>query len=189
MPATWSSTHRRRPGGSGTTTSAPSTSCSRCSTPPPEPPLPCSREAGVDAAAVRDAVRRHLAQPADPLTAEDAEALRSIGIDLERVLGRLEETLGAGALAPSVRRAARAVPAPPCRSAATFPSPRRSKKVLELSLREAIALRHGHIGSEHILLGLIRDGRGSRGALVLVEQGVDLRALRAATLRALDQAA
>jgi ATP-dependent Clp protease ATP-binding subunit ClpA len=142
--------------------------------------------AGVDAAAVRDAVRRHLRQPGSALTAEDAEILKSIGIDLERVLSRLEETLGAGALTPSTRRRGLFRRRPPVRGHIPFTA--RAKKVLELSLREAIALRHGYIGSEHILLGLIREGEGL-GALVLVEQGVDLKALRAATMRALDKAA
>jgi ATP-dependent Clp protease ATP-binding subunit ClpA len=64
----------------------------------------------------------------------------------------------------------------------------RAKKVLELSLREAIALHHGHIGSEHILLGVLREGDGL-AATILTQRGVDLRALRAATLRALDEAA
>jgi ATP-dependent Clp protease ATP-binding subunit ClpA len=60
--------------------------------------------------------------------------------------------------------------------------------VLELSLREAVARRSGHIGSEHILLGLLREGDGLAAA-VLRQSGVDLAALRAATLRALDRAA
>jgi ATP-dependent Clp protease ATP-binding subunit ClpA len=145
-------------------------------------------DAGVDAAVVRDAVRRHLAQPRTPLTAEDAEVLKSIGIDLERVLGRLEETLGAGALTPSTRRRRRLFRRRPPVRGGHVPFTARAKKVLELSLREALALRHGYIGSEHILLGLIREGQGL-GTLALVEQGVDLKALRAATLRALDQAA
>jgi ATP-dependent Clp protease ATP-binding subunit ClpA len=146
--------------------------------------------AGVDATAVRAAVQRNLTHPGTPLTEEDAEALKSIGIDLDRVLSRLEATLGSAALTPACeprrrglfrRRRRRQV-----RGYIRFTG--RSKKVLELSLREAIALRHGHIGSEHILLGLIREGEGL-AAQVLVQQGVDLKALRAATLRALDQAA
>jgi ATP-dependent Clp protease ATP-binding subunit ClpA len=145
-------------------------------------------DAGLDASALRDAVQRNLAQPRTPLTSEDAEALKSIGIDLERVLDRLEATLGSGALASSppprrglLRRRRRSV-------GGHIPFTARSKKVLELSLREAIALKSGHIGSEHLLLGLIREGDGL-AALVLSQQGVDLKALRAATLRALDQAA
>jgi ATP-dependent Clp protease ATP-binding subunit ClpA len=144
-------------------------------------------DAGVAAPGVRDAVRRLVAQPRTPLTSEDAEALRSIGIDLERVLGSLEATLGAGALAPC---------APPRRGlfrrrrrvGGHVPFTARAKKVLELSLREALALGSGHIGSEHVLLGLLREG-GGLAATVLVQQGVDLEALRAATLRSLDRAA
>lgn len=50
-------------------------------------------------------------------------------------------------------------------------------KVLELSLRESVALEHDHIGTEHILLGLLREGNGL-GARVLTEQGVPLQQLR-----------
>jgi hypothetical protein len=64
----------------------------------------------------------------------------------------------------------------------------RSKKVLELSLREAIRLRHHHIGPEHILLGLLREGDGL-AAQVLVETGISLDDLRQRTLRALLAAA
>nr|WP_279306119.1 Clp protease N-terminal domain-containing protein [Micromonospora globispora] len=49
--------------------------------------------------------------------------------------------------------------------------------MLELSLREAVRLRHQHIGTEHILLGLLREGQGL-AALVLAEAGVDLGDLR-----------
>ncbi|MEA2842643.1 MAG: hypothetical protein QOJ69_314 [Actinomycetota bacterium] len=64
----------------------------------------------------------------------------------------------------------------------------RSKKVLELSLREALALRHGHIGTEHILLGIIREGEGL-AAEILVLHGVGLDDLRRRVLSALDDAA
>jgi ATP-dependent Clp protease ATP-binding subunit ClpA len=144
-------------------------------------------DAGVEASAVRDAVRRHLAHPRPPLTAEDAEALASIGIDLERVLSRLEETLGASALTPC-RQERRGLFRRRKVIRGHIPFTARSKKVLELSLREAIVMKSGRIGSEHILLGLIREGEGL-AALLLRQQGVDLKALRAATLRALDQAA
>jgi ATP-dependent Clp protease ATP-binding subunit ClpA len=53
----------------------------------------------------------------------------------------------------------------------------RSKKVLELSLREALRLRHNYIGTEHILLGLVREGQGL-AALVLTEAGIGLADLR-----------
>ena len=57
----------------------------------------------------------------------------------------------------------------------------RSKKVLELSLREALALGHNYIGTEHILLGLLREGEGV-GAQVLVQMGADLPRVRARVL-------
>jgi ATP-dependent Clp protease ATP-binding subunit ClpA len=145
-------------------------------------------EAGLTAPAVRDDVRRLATSDRPPLTTEDAEALASIGIDLERVLARLEETLGPDALTP---------PCPPRRglfrrrgtaTGGRIPFTGRAKKVLELSLREAVALRSGHIGSEHILLGLLREGEGLAAA-ILTERRVDMKALRAATLRSLDRAA
>ncbi|HVN14076.1 MAG TPA: Clp protease N-terminal domain-containing protein [Kineosporiaceae bacterium] len=154
------------------------------------------RQAGLDAESVRAAIRQHHAPtPRSALTDEDAEALRSIGIDLQAVLSRLEEALGAEALAPApagegrrglFRRRRPAGPVSP--RVGRVPFTARAKKVLELSLREAIALRHGRIGSEHILLGLLREGDGL-AATVLAERGVDVRALRAATLRSLDEAA
>ena len=146
------------------------------------------RDAGVDAESVRDAVRRHLGAPRQALTDEDAQALKSIGIDLQAVLARLEETVGPAPLAPAAgcrrRRLFRRRRRTPWQLAFTG----RAKKVLELSLREAIALHHGRIGSEHILLGVLREGEGL-AAMILTQRGVDLRALRAATLRALDEAA
>jgi ATP-dependent Clp protease ATP-binding subunit ClpA len=60
--------------------------------------------------------------------------------------------------------------------------------VLELSLREAIRLRHDAIGGEHLLLGLLREG-GGLGVLVLSDAGVDLDLLRRATTAALRRAA
>ena len=157
-------------------------------------PAALLRDAGLDAATARAAVERHLAVPRPAFTAEDAEALRTIGIDLQAVLARLEETLGSEALAvPAgaaggrrglLRRRGRA----PGRVSGHLPFTGRAKKVLALALREAVALRHDRIGTEHVLLGLIREGDGLAG-LVLSEAGVDLDALRAATLRALDRAA
>ena len=64
----------------------------------------------------------------------------------------------------------------------------RAKKVLELALREALRLRHHHIGTEHILLGLLREGHGL-AALVLTEAGVDLDDLRRRVETALRTAA
>ena len=73
---------------------------------------------------------------------DDAEALATIGIDLEEVLRRVD--LGRDAAARKRRRHPKFAKA--------------SKKALELSLREAIALGHNYIGTEHILLGMVRGG-------------------------------
>jgi ATP-dependent Clp protease ATP-binding subunit ClpA len=78
----------------------------------------------------------------DGLDADDAEALRTIGIDLDEVVRRIDRNLGG----TRIRRDRQ-----PRFS-------RDSKKVLELALREALALRHNYIGTEHLLLGLVRSG-------------------------------
>ncbi len=151
-------------------------------------------EAGVTAASVRAAVQQSVGQPRPALTDEDAEALRSIGIDLERVLARLEETLGSAALTPVgaparqgrrgfLRRRRR-----PLGPGGHIPFTGRSTKVSSCRRREALALKTRTIEAEHVLLGLLREGQGL-AATVLVRQGVDLEQLRAATLRALDRAA
>jgi ATP-dependent Clp protease ATP-binding subunit ClpA len=84
--------------------------------------------------------RRRL-QYVDGLDADDADALETIGIDLGEVVRRIDRNLG-GAL--------------PGRGRPRFA--RASRKVLELALREAVALRHNYIGTEHLLLGLVRQG-------------------------------
>ena len=90
-----------------------------------------------------------------------ARALTSLDISLEAVRGRVESTIGRGAGAPSGH----------------IPFTPRAKKVLELSLKEALKLGHNYIGTEHILLGLIREGEGV-AAQVLVELGVNLDGAR-----------
>ncbi|MBM0236733.1 Clp protease, partial [Micromonospora sp. ATA32] len=119
------------------------------------------------------AIRRRVASGAD-LGDADAAALREIGIDLAAIVARIEQSFGPDALRE-------AVPAPRRRWGRRRhtggPFSPRSKKVLELSLREAIRLRHHHIGTEHILLGLLREG-GGLAALVLTEAGVDLDDVR-----------
>jgi ATP-dependent Clp protease ATP-binding subunit ClpA len=89
---------------------------------------------------VREALLRSRGQYVDGLDADDAEALRTIGIDLAEVVRRI----GPGP------RGGRGHGRP------RFGRP--AKKVLELALREAVALHHGHIGTEHLLLGLVREG-------------------------------
>ena len=90
-----------------------------------------------------------------------AKALESLDISLEAVRQQVEEIIGQGQQAPSGH----------------IPFTPRAKKVLELSLREALQLGHNYIGTEHILLGLIREGEGV-AAQVLVKLGADLNRVR-----------
>jgi ATP-dependent Clp protease ATP-binding subunit ClpC len=90
-----------------------------------------------------------------------AKALESLGISLEAVREKVEETIG------------------PAGSSTTGSPPftPRAKKVLELSLREALQLGHNYIGTEHMLLGLVREGEGV-AVQVLVSLGADLSRVR-----------
>src|SRR5499426_4077141 len=90
-----------------------------------------------------------------------AKALESLNISLEAVRQQVEEIIGQGQAAPTGH----------------IPFTPRAKKVLELSLREALQLGHNYIGTEHILLGLIREGEGV-AAQVLVKLGADLNRVR-----------
>src|SRR6202040_3780813 len=94
-----------------------------------------------------------------------AKALESLGVSLEAVREKVEETIGLAGTAP---------PGPP-------PFTPRAKKVLELSLREALQLGHSYIGTEHMLLGLVREGEGV-AAQVLISLGADLGRVRQRTL-------
>ncbi|MEU6205817.1 Clp protease N-terminal domain-containing protein [Micromonospora musae] len=142
-------------------------------------------EVGVTANDLRARIRRHVETGGVGLGDADAAALREIGIDLAAIVARVEQTFGPDALREAVpeprRRWGR-------RRYAGGPFSPRSKKVLELSLREALRLRHNHIGSEHILLGLLREGHGL-AALVLTEAGADLDDLRRRVEQALRTAA
>ena len=102
----------------------------------------------------------------------DAGALSTLGIDLDAVRDSVEAAFGKGAL-DRPRRSRR------CRDgeAGALRFTPRAKKVLELSLREALALRHHYIGSTHILLGLLREGEGL-AMKVLHDRGVDPAELR-----------
>jgi ATP-dependent Clp protease ATP-binding subunit ClpA len=97
-----------------------------------------------------------------------AEALQSLGISLEAVRAQVEEIIGQGQSAP----------------VGHIPFTPRAKKVFELSLREALQLGHNYIGTEHILLGLIREGEGV-AAQVLVKLGGDLARVRHQVVRVL----
>ena len=90
-----------------------------------------------------------------------AQALQSLGISLEAVRGKVEETIGVAGTAPT----------------GSPPFTPRAKKVLELSLREALQMNHSYIGTEHLLLGLVREGEGV-AATVLVGLGADLGRVR-----------
>jgi hypothetical protein len=90
-----------------------------------------------------------------------AQSLESLGISLEGVRAQVVEIVGHGDEAPTGH----------------IPFTPRAKKVLELSLREAMALGHNYIGTEHILLGLIREG-GGVAAQVLVKEGGSLDRVR-----------
>jgi ATP-dependent Clp protease ATP-binding subunit ClpC len=97
-----------------------------------------------------------------------AKALESLGISLEGVREQVEEIIGQGQTAP----------------AGHIPFTPRAKKVLELSLREALQLGHNYIGTEHILLGLIREGEGV-AAQVLQKLGADLNRVRTQVIQLL----
>jgi ATP-dependent Clp protease ATP-binding subunit ClpA len=133
---------------------------------------------GITAAAVEREVLAEVGR--GPLGAGDAEALGTIGIDLEEVRRRVEASFGPGALQwrPGCGRGR--VP----RFGGHIPFTPRAKKVLELSLREALALKHRYIGTEHILLGLVREGEGL-AMLVLTRLGAGPDAIRARVLDAL----
>jgi ATP-dependent Clp protease ATP-binding subunit ClpC len=91
-----------------------------------------------------------------------ARALGSAGVSLEPARRQVEEIVGRGKEAPA---------------SGPIPFTPRAKKVLELSLREALQLGHNYIGTEHILLGLIREGEGV-AAKVIVNLGANLKDVR-----------
>jgi ATP-dependent Clp protease ATP-binding subunit ClpC len=101
-----------------------------------------------------------------------AKALESLGISLEAVRAQVEEIIGQGQMAPTGH----------------IPFTPRAKKVLELSLRESKQLGHNYIGTEHILLGLIREGQGV-AAQVLVKLGGNLPRVRLQVIQLLSGAA
>ena len=96
------------------------------------------------------------------------KALTSLGISLEAVREQVEQIIGQGQAVPRGH----------------IPFSARAKKVLELALREALQLGHNYIGTEHILLGLIREGEGV-AAQVLQSLGVDLNRARQTVIQLL----
>lgn len=144
--------------------------------------------AGLDDRHVRAQVVRLVGTPGRLLSDEDAAALQTIGIDLDAVLTRIEESFGPHALAPACQPAPRGWWRRRQRRQRCGNCAPRTKAVLELSLREALRLEHNYVGPEHILLGLLREGNGL-AAKILVDAGITLDHLRRQTLSALDRAA
>ena len=97
-----------------------------------------------------------------------AKALAELSISIDNVREQVQEIIGQGQTAPTGH----------------IPFTPRAKKVLELSLREALQLGHNYIGTEHILLGLIREGEGV-AAQVLVKLGADLTRVRQTVIQLL----
>ncbi len=97
-----------------------------------------------------------------------AKALEAKGVELDATRKQVEEMIGKGSAAPNGH----------------IPFTPHAKQVLELSLREALQLGHSYIGTEHLLLGLIREGEGV-GTQVLIKMEVDLGELRTSVIDAI----
>ena len=126
------------------------------------------RDHGLEPDDLRERVRRLAGPRADPI---DGAALAAIGIDLDEVRRTVEAAFGAGALEGGRRR-----------GRMTFTP--QAKKSLELSLRSALALKHRHINSGHVLLGVLRSRDAHNLALdVLADAEVDAGDLAATATR------
>lgn len=148
-------------------------------------------DTGLTGERVRGDIRRLVAGGGRVLDEADAEALRSLGIDLGAVRAAIEESFGPGVLDDVLAtrgRCRRSWLAARRSSGARRPFSPRAKKAMALSLREAVALRHNYIDSCHLLLGLLREGDGL-AARILSDAGVDLHALRQRTIASMRQAA
>ncbi len=133
--------------------------------------------------------------PVAGLGSRDSEALRTVGIDLDEVRRRVEETFGPGAFDQPLcpprrsrrwrwvqRRRER------CAPSGHIPFRPRAKRALERSLREALDLGDRHIGVAHLLLGLL-DPKGNLADAVLDRLGARPELLRANVLADLGRAA
>lgn len=159
---------------------------------------PALREKHVDAPFVRAEIIRRVGQGAEPepddwaeKDAEDAAALKAIGIDLEAVRRAIEENFGPGALRlpRNAKPKRRGIMRRFYGGSGHIPFSDRNKKVLELSLREALRLKHNYIAPEHIMLGILREGHGL-AAQILADAGVNFDDLRDQLTRSLgDRAA
>jgi len=133
------------------------------------------RDAGVTANALRWALRETSSTPDVDL---DADALRTLGIDLDDVRRSVEETFGAGALDIPARAGDRARGR---QRAGHVPFSPDAKKGLERAVRQALTLGQNRLGSEHVLLGVL-DVEDGLGAQLLTTLDVDLGRLRAAAI-------
>lgn len=144
---------------------------------------------GITSATIRESLSRK--RSTEPLGEQDAAALRSIGIDLDVVRESLDATFGADALdraaAPEKPRGRFGFGGSGGMNLGHIPFTRQAKKVLELSLREAIARGDNRIEAAHVLLGVLRAPNPRTVALLGDDQGVE--ALRRAVHDLLDRAA
>jgi ATP-dependent Clp protease ATP-binding subunit ClpA len=146
---------------------------------------------GVDLETVRGDVVRIVGEGLSDGYDKDAEALRAIGIDVDEIRRRVEEAFGLGALDRRIptrgrrRRRAQCGPIADALIVGHIPFTPRAKKALELSLREALVLGHRYIGTEHMLLGLVREGEGI-AASVLSERGATPQRVRNLVSRAIE---
>jgi ATP-dependent Clp protease ATP-binding subunit ClpA len=137
---------------------------------------------GVDAAAVERELGRagtgggvpDGGSPAGEADGGDAEALAAIGIDLDEIKRKIEESFGPGAL----RRVPLTPKGPLNWTGGRLPLDEQAKLSLALALREARALHHNYLGTEHLLLGVLRaaerNPRGEFAAVTLRDLGLDL---------------
>jgi ATP-dependent Clp protease ATP-binding subunit ClpA len=130
------------------------------------------RGAGLEQAEVESEVERIVREERSP----DAAKLRSLGIDLDEVRRAAEENFGPGALERTRAGKQR-------RLMGHIPFDDASKKSLELALREAVSLKHTHIGSEHVLLGLLA-AEGGAAHHIMTARGLTLETMRAAVAEA-----
>jgi ATP-dependent Clp protease ATP-binding subunit ClpC len=99
-----------------------------------------------------------------------AKTLEALHVDLETVRGELDRRIGRGASQPKGH----------------IPFTPRAKKVLELSLREALQYGHNYIGTEHVLLGLLREGQGVAAQILMTRVDGGLERVRDEVLRQLE---
>jgi len=156
---------------------------------------PVARLVPFDAETARADIERLAGVPSVPdlsfteADEEDAAALKAIGIDLDKVRAAIEESFGAGSLRlPKPAPKKRGIFGKLYAGGGHIPFSLRAKKLLELSLREAIRLKQNFIAPEHIMLGLLREGDGL-AARVLADHDVDFRQLRTALEDSLKNAA